>query len=251
MDELETSYKQSSLTFRGVLFILKRHIRGILIIILASVFAGGCSALFFVKNNYTGQVYISAEYTNNDEAGNNSGTLQMQVNTISDFLKTNELKKNVIDKLNANKEEKQKYELKDLENVTVKNSGNSSIFTISFSDSDSAFVISTLNAYLDAAIEMSKKENANPIVKDSLVKGNETSVPYLVKDSQNKIQILIIFIISGVVIGIIYAFIFNAFDQKIHSKEVLKNNYNINIIGTIPEFCEYSTTLENKQNDKE
>jgi len=207
--------------------VLKRII-WIIVSLFAGLFLAYIFSKFIIKPTYTAsvQLYVIPNETEASANLNELNYAQKVVTTYINFLNTNVFYEKIQDDTNLD------YSIVQLKNMTaVKIINNTEIFQInvtSLSPDDSYTLAESMQRIAPELIK-SIKPTANISVVDPVTYPNKPSGPNIIKNT-------LIGGISGLAAAIIIIFLVEILDVNIKDKEDLITNYQLPVLGEIPNF---------------
>ena len=223
-----------SLTFRDILFILRKH----WIAIVIFIFLGGAAGFTWTKVQQTvspvyqstGIIMVSPESTGTTQTTNTDYTLANNLtNTVVSFIKTN----SVLDHV---REEQPDFSIK---NLSVSNTSGNLMVTVKYSSKDPTVSKDMVNCVMESAIKEAnrlKEEDNKPVyhmLNDNL---------NIVDKAKNGTQIshttrnLALGLGAGVVVAFLYVFIREMLDNTFKSSEEIERSLNIPVLAGIPDY---------------
>ncbi|MDV4150434.1 Wzz/FepE/Etk N-terminal domain-containing protein [Clostridium sp. AL.422] len=208
--------------------ILRKRIRLILLTILVFTVISIVLSFYVINPKYeaTTKFFIGKEFSEEEKYYNQSDVIMYQnlIKTYSEIIKTPDIILNSIEK------SKISSEVKDVTNrLEVVAIADTQILEVRYRSIDPTESRKLVNNLTNEFIKISRELVPNGSVKiiQKVRVSNEPVTP-------NKPINILIGVFSGIVVGLLIAFIAESLDKKIRSKEELENIIDIPIIGILP-----------------
>jgi len=263
MDEEKQVQVEESrgLTFKDILFIIRKHWIAIIIFVVCGVAAGGIFTKVYStlrpKYTSTGTMLVSYDSGNTQSIANEYSFSNYITNTYVVFIKEDAVLSKAADKLNGDKKEDIKREMtftpKYLrDNLSV--SATSLILKISFTSpnaEDSKTIVQTIIDTASEVADTPKTDEAGNIIYEKDNKGNDVPAPFYpflngnlapVSPAKTGIKVshtmrdLVIGFGGGVVFAFAYVVLREVFDNTFKSSEEIERMLGIPVLAGIPDY---------------
>ena len=223
-----------SLTFRDILFILRKH----WIAILIFIFLGGAAGFTWSKVQQTiapvyqstGIIMVSTETSSSQSPASADYTLANNLtNTVVAFIKTNA----VLDGVRAVKPD---FNSK---NLTVSNTTGNLMITVKYSSKDPTVSKEMVDTVMESAVAEAnrlREEDNKPVyhmLNDNL---NIVDKAKQGKQISHTTRNLALGLGAGVVVAFLYVFIREMLDNTFKSTEEIERSLNIPVLAGIPDY---------------
>ena len=235
MDELNTNVieeESRGLTFRDILFIIRKHWIAIVAFILA------CTAGGFVYSRLETPVYKSTGIIMVSYKGNENTTATTAytfsnniTSTVVGFVKTNTVLDQVSPKVGIKRSVISK-------NLTVTNSTGNLLITVSYTSSDPDESMKVANAIMDTVIETANQKNEEGKAVHPMLNENLSIIDYAEKGGKvsHTLRNTAIGLGAGVVLALGYVVIRELADNSFKSTEEIERMLDIPVLAGIPEY---------------
>ncbi len=258
---MEDNSKEQGISLSDILFIIKKRLIGIIVIVLLFVGFGVVYSFAFNKTAFQADscLYVLYKDNTNDTTGPNISDInygRLAPKTLTDSLLNdpNVWKKieKVATEANNKLPEEERIEVPDYLKIgksigaSYDDKLESLMFIITYRGATQKEVLLMINACCEGLIGISEDSRdlngkaTGPLgyFLISRAGGYEVSLDEVYVVSQSKKTIILIAGCLGVVVGIAYAFIRELTNQRIASRAALEDLTDIKVIGVIPEFVD-------------
>ena len=238
MDEEKQVVVEESrgLTFKDILFIIRKHWIAIVAFILAGIAGGavwaGVESRVFPVYKSTGTIMVSYQGSEGTAATTEYSFSNAITNTVVGFVKTNTVLDKVAEEMDMKRSEISK-------NLTVSNSTGNLLMTVSYTSGDAEKAQKVTNAVMQAAVDTANEKDpgtAQPVyhmlcdnlnVIDTAEKGSKVS---------HTLRDLAIGLGAGVVLAFAFVVIWELSDNTFKSAEEIERALNIPVLAGIPDY---------------
>ena len=238
MDEEKQVVVEESrgLTFKDILFIIRKHWIAIVAFILAGIAGGavwaGVESQVFPVYKSTGTIMVSYQGSEGTAATTEYSFSNAITNTVVGFVKTNTVLDKVAEEMDMKRSEISK-------NLTVSNSTGNLLITVSYTSGDAEKAQKVTNAVMQAAVDTANEKDpgtAQPVyhmlcdnlnVIDTAEKGSKVS---------HTLRDLAIGLGAGVVLAFAFVVIWELSDNTFKSAEEIERALNIPVLAGIPDY---------------
>lgn len=238
MDEEKQVVVEESrgLTFKDILFIIRKHWIAIVAFILAGIAGGavwaGIESRVFPVYKSTGTIMVSYKGNDDTQATTEYSFSNAITNTVVGFVKTNTVLDQVAEEMNMKRSEISK-------NLTVTNSTGNLLITVSYTSGDAEQAMKVTNAIMETTVKTANEKDPNtaqPVyhmlcdnlnVIDTAEKGSKVS---------HTLRDLAIGLGAGVVLAFAFVVIWELSDNTFKSAEEIERALNIPVLAGIPDY---------------
>ena len=223
-----------SLTFKDILFIIKKH----WIAIIAFILLGGIAGFTWTKVQQTvapvyqstGIIMVSPDGNSSGQVNQNEYTLANNLtNTVVAFIKTNAVLDNV-------KETKPDFNIKSL---AVTNASGNLMVTVKYTSKDPKVSKEMVDLVMDSAIEEANRmrtEDNKPVYH---MLNDNLNIVDRAKDgiqTSHTVRNLAIGLAAGAALAFVYVFVREMLDNTFKSSEEIERTLNIPVLAGIPDY---------------
>lgn len=218
-------------TVKEIIKLILKRLIWIILCLFAGLLISFIFSRYIINPSYTAyvQLYVIPDDTEASLNLNELNYAQKVVTTYINFLNTNVFYHDIQEESNLN------YSINELKHMTtIKTINNTEIFQISVTSSsarDSYTLVETMQRIAPQLIK-SIKPSAQISVVDPVSVPTKPSSPNILKNT-------LIGGMLGLVLSIIFSFLWEIFDVNIKEKEELITNYQLPVLGEIPNFNGY------------
>ena len=223
-----------SLTFKDILFIIKKH----WIAIIAFILLGGIAGFTWTKVQQTvapvyqstGIIMVSPDGNSSGQVNQNEYTLANNLtNTVVAFIKTNAVLDNV-------KETKPDFNIKSL---AVTNASGNLMVTVKYTSKDPKVSKEMVDLVMDSAIAEANRmrtEDNKPVYH---MLNDNLNIVDRAKDgiqTSHTVRNLAIGLAAGAALAFVYVFVREMLDNTFKSSEEIERTLNIPVLAGIPDY---------------
>lgn len=233
---MEENKKEEGLSLIDIWHIIKKYWIGLVCIIAGFIAVGAIGSVCLIPKKYqvNKQIYIQYNKDSNSEMTDSDIVMSLRlVNTAINYLSEPNIFKATSEKL---QEKEIDIDYKVLSRgFTFKTSTNSLCIETSYVSGNKDNIITIMNTYLNEVVTYANTDEEFKMFKDVISYPGEMGENDIYDVSTSKALVTSIFGVVGVVVGLCYEFIANSLDRTIKSKDVIESDYNIRVIGMIPD----------------
>ena len=229
------SQAQQGLTFKDILFIIRKHWIAIVIFIIAGIAGGavwaGVESRVFPAYKSTGTIMVYYKGSENTAVTTEYSFSNSITNTVVGFIKTNTVLDQVAEEVNIPRRTISS-------NLTVTNSTGNLLITVSYTSSDAEEAKKVTNAIMEIAIREGNLKNAESEAVYPMLDGNLSIIDHAEKGSKvsHTVRNLAIGLGAGVVLAFGYVVIRELSDNTFKSAEEIERTLNIPVLAGIPDY---------------
>ena len=223
-----------SLTFKDILFIIKKH----WIAIIAFILLGGIAGFTWTKVQQTvapvyqstGIIMVSPDGNSSGQVNQNEYTLANNLtNTVVAFIKTNAVLDNV-------KETKPDFNIKSL---AVTNASGNLMVTVKYTSKDPKVSKEMVDLVMDSAIAEANRMRAEDNKPVYHMLNDNLNIVDRAKDgiqTSHTVRNLAIGLAAGAALAFVYVFVREMLDNTFKSSEEIERTLNIPVLAGIPDY---------------
>ena len=237
MDEEKQVVVEESrgLTFKDILFIIRKHWIAIVAFILAGIAGGavwaGVESQVFPTYKSTGTIMVYYKGSENTQVTTEYSFSNSITNTVVGFVKTNTVLDQVAEDMNMKRSEISS-------NLTVTNSTGNLLITVSYTSRDAKQAMDVTNAIMETAIKEGNLKDAEAKAVYPMLDGNLSIIDHAEEGSKvsHTLRDLAIGLGAGVVLAFAFVVIWELSDNTFKSAEEIERALNIPVLAGIPDY---------------
>ena len=237
MDEEKQVVVEESrgLTFKDILFIIRKHWIAIVALILFGIAGGavwaGVESKVTPVFKSTGTIMVYYKGNENTQVTTEYSFSNAITNTVVGFIKTNTVLDQVAEEENVSRESISK-------NLTVTNTTGTLLVNISYTNRDPVKAKEVTNTIMEKAIQEGNLKNAEAKAVYPMLDGNLSIIDHAEdgKRVSHMLRDLAIGLGAGVVLAFLYVLIRELSDNTFKSSEEIERYLNIPVLAGIPDY---------------
>ncbi|WP_321385740.1 Wzz/FepE/Etk N-terminal domain-containing protein [uncultured Enterococcus sp.] len=220
---------EETIGLQDIVRILKKRFALLIFCMILGVSAAGVMTFFVITPKYSSQSQLIVKLPQSETANVNdiNANLQM-INTYKDLITSDTVLSVVQQRMKD--EYNQNIEIEELKNsLTVDQSQNSQMFSISSTTTDP--ILSERIANKTTAVFQETAQQTLSVDKITVI--SNASANMVAVSPNNKLNLIIGFA-SGLMLGVLLAFVLELFDRSLKSEEFISEELELPILGAVP-----------------